>query len=107
MGGQAMNISQHVERAARFFPEKPAILFEGASLSYAELNARVNRLANGLKANAIGRATCIALYLPNIPEFVIGYLAAVRVGAIAVSINSMYKSEEIRYIINDSSCVLI
>ncbi|MGE5258973.1 MAG: long-chain-fatty-acid--CoA ligase [Hyphomicrobiales bacterium] len=102
-----MNISQHVERSARFFPEKPAILFEGASISYAELNDRIDRLANGLKANSIGRGTCVALYLPNIPEFAIGYLAAVRVGAIAVSINSMYKSEEIKYIINDSGCVLM
>jgi long-chain acyl-CoA synthetase len=102
-----MNISQHVERSARFFPEKPAILFEGASISYSELNDRVNRLANALKANSIGRGTCVALYLPNIPEFAIGYLAAVRVGAIAVSINSMYKSEEIKYIINDSGCVLM
>jgi long-chain acyl-CoA synthetase len=49
----------------------------------------------------------VPLYLPNIPEFVICYLAAVRVGAIAVSINSMYKSEELKYILNDSGCVLI
>ena len=50
-----MNISQNVERAAKFFPEKPAIIFEGTQISYADLNARVNRLANGLKANGIGR----------------------------------------------------
>jgi long-chain acyl-CoA synthetase len=102
-----MNISQNVERAAKFFPEKPAIVFEGTQIPYADLNARVNRLANGLKANKVGRGACVALYLPNIPEFAICYLAAVRVGAIAVSINSMYKSEELKYIINDSGCVLI
>jgi len=102
-----MNISQSVERAAKFFPDKSAIVFEGTRISYADLNARVNRLANALKANTVGRQTCVALYLPNIPEFVICYLAAVRVGAIAVSINSMYKSEELKYILNDSGCVLI
>ncbi|RPJ14771.1 MAG: long-chain fatty acid--CoA ligase [Deltaproteobacteria bacterium] len=102
-----MNISQNVERAAKFFPEKPAIVFEGTQISYADLNARVNRLSNGLKANGVGRGACVALYLPNIPEFAICYLAAVRVGAIAVSINSMYKSEELKYIVNDSECVLI
>jgi long-chain acyl-CoA synthetase len=102
-----MNISQNVERAAKFFPEKSAIVFEGARIPYGDLNARVNRLANGLKANKVGRGACVALYLPNIPEFVICYLAAVRIGAIAVSINSMYKSEELKYIINDSACVLI
>ena len=102
-----MNISQNVERAAKFFPEKSAIVFEGTRIPYGDLNTRVNRLANGLKANEFGRGACVALYLPNIPEFVICYLAAVRVGTIAVSINSMYKSEELKYIINDSGCVLI
>jgi long-chain acyl-CoA synthetase len=102
-----MNISLHVERAAKFFPETPAVLFEGAALTYADLNDRVNRLANALAAHGIGRGTCVALYLPNIPAFAMGYLAAVRVGAIAVSINSMYKSEELKYILNDSGCVLI
>jgi long-chain acyl-CoA synthetase len=102
-----VNISQNVERAATFFPEKPAIVFEGTQITYGDLNTRVNRLANGLKANKVGRGACVAVYLPNIPEFTICYLAAVRVGAIAVSINSMYKSEELKYIINDSACVLI
>lgn len=63
-----MNISQNVERAAKFFPEKFAIVFEGTRIPYGDLNARVNRLANGLKANKVGREACVALYLPNIPE---------------------------------------
>jgi len=78
-----MNISQSVERAAKFFPDKSAIVFEGTRISYADLNARVNRLANALNANKVGRGACVALYLPNIPEFAICYLSAVRVGAIA------------------------
>jgi long-chain acyl-CoA synthetase len=107
MGDEGMNISQHVERAAKFFPDKPAIIFEGALLTYANLNARINRLANGLKANGVGRGQCVALYLPNVPQFAICYLATVRIGAIALSINSMYKSEELTYILNDSGSVLI
>jgi long-chain acyl-CoA synthetase len=107
MGDEAMNISQHVERAAKFFPDKPAIIFEGVLLTYRDLNARINRLANGLKANGVGRGKCVALYLPNIPQFAICYLATVRIGAIALSINSMYKSEELTYILNDSGSILI
>jgi long-chain acyl-CoA synthetase len=102
-----MNISQHVERAAKFFPDKPAVLFEGSALTYRDLNDRVDRLANALTANGVGRSQCLALYLPNIPAFAICYLAAVRIGAIALSINSMYKSEELTYILNDSGTVLI
>ena len=93
-----MNISHHIERAATFFPDKTAILFEGLRLTYRDLNARVNRLANALKANGLSSGKCAALYLPNIPQFAICYLATVRIGAIALSINSMYKSEELNYI---------
>jgi long-chain acyl-CoA synthetase len=102
-----MNISQHVERAAKFFPDKPAVLFEGASLTYKDLNTRINRLANALTANGVGPGQCVALYLPNSPPFVISYLATVRIGAIALSINSMYKAEELKYILNDSGSVLV
>ncbi len=102
-----MNMAQHVERAAKFFPDKPAISFEGSALTYRDLNTRIDRLANALTANGVGRGQCVALYLPNIPAFAICYLATVRIGAIALSVNSMYKSEELNYILNDSASVLI
>ncbi len=102
-----MNISHHVLRAATFFPDQPAILFEGSTLTYRELNARVDRLANALSAHGVGRGQCVALYLPNIPEFAICYLATVRVGAVALSINAMYKSQELTYILNDSGAVIV
>ena len=46
-----MNIAQNVERAARLFPDKTAIVFEGTHLTYKSLNAHVNRLANALVAD--------------------------------------------------------
>ncbi len=97
-----MNIAQHVERGARFFPDRPAILFEGSELSYRELNLRANRLANALKAHGVQRGDRIALYLPNIPSFTVCYVAALKAGAIAVSINSIFKSDEVKFIVNDS-----
>jgi long-chain acyl-CoA synthetase len=83
-----MNIAQHVERAAKFFPNKIAILFEGTALSYADLNTQANRLANALKVNGVQRSNRVALYLPNIPQFAVCYLAVLKAGAIAVSINA-------------------
>src|SRR5438477_6588124 len=97
-----MNIAQHIERAAKFFPEKPAIIFEGAQLQYGDLNERANRLANALRANGVRRGDRVALYLPNIPQFAVCYCAVLKAGAVAVSINSIFKSEEVHYIVNDS-----
>lgn len=99
-----MNISENIERGATYFPDKTAIMFEGKQLTYRELNDRVQRLANGMKAHGIARGDRLALYLPNIPEFAIGYLAAVRAGAVAVSVNAMYKAGELRYILDDAGC---
>src|SRR2546423_563792 len=102
-----MNIAQHVERAAKLFPDKPAIIFEGAQLQYADLNSRANRIANALKANGVERGDRVALYLPNIPQFAVCYLAILKAGALAVSINAILKADEVNYIVNDSGAKLL
>lgn len=102
-----MNIAQHVTRAGHFFPDKPAILFEGRTYTYRELDETANRLANGLRALGVRRGDRVSLYLPNIPAFPLAYLATLRVGAVAVSINSLFKTDEVRYIVNDSGSVVL
>jgi len=91
-----MNVADSVERAAHWFPDHPAILFEDTALSYRELDMQASRLANALKAHGVQRGDRIAIYLPNIPGFAIGYVAALKAGAIAVSINAIFKSEEVK-----------
>jgi acetyl-CoA synthetase len=66
---------------------KPAIVWEGddgqsRTLTYAELNAEVNRLANGLKALGIGEDDRVGIFLPMSPEAAIATLAVVKIGAI-------------------------
>ena len=97
-----MNIAQHLERAARHFPGKPAIIFEDQQLSYAALAARVDRAARALGGLGIGTGHRVAIFLPNIPEFAIVYLAAQKLGAIAVSANVMLTAEELQYLLQDS-----
>jgi long-chain acyl-CoA synthetase len=97
-----VNVAQHVERAARWFPGHPAILFEGAPLSYRELDERATRLASALAAHGIGRGDRVALYLPNIPEFAVCYTGVLKAGAVAVSINAIFKAAEVTFIVNDS-----
>lgn len=97
-----MNVAQHVERAAAWFPDHPAILFEGHALSYRELNDQANRLAHALRAHGVERGDRVALYLPNVPAFAVCYEAALKVGAVAVSINSIFKADEVKYILDDS-----
>jgi long-chain acyl-CoA synthetase len=82
-------------------------LFEGQSIRYGQLDAAVNRLANAMAANGIQKGERVALYLANIPAFAICYLAALKLGAMAVSVNPMLKAYELKYIINDCEAVLL
>jgi long-chain acyl-CoA synthetase len=97
-----MNIAQHLERAARHFPERIALIFEDRRTSYAALQAQVDRLAHALTRLGIAPGERITLLLPNIPEFAIAYLGIQKVGAVTVSANVMLTAEELRYLVEDS-----
>jgi long-chain acyl-CoA synthetase len=102
-----MNIAQHLERAARHFPDRVALIFEGQSTSYAALQAQVDRLAHALTRLGIEPGERIALFLSNVPEFAIAYLAMQKVGAVTVSANVMLTAEELRYLTDDSGSTLL
>ncbi|MCG8365360.1 MAG: long-chain fatty acid--CoA ligase [Pseudanabaenales cyanobacterium] len=102
-----MNITHHIEQASRLFPQKDALKFEDNALSYSELNQRANRLANGLRRLGVKTGDRVALFLPNRPDFVIAYLGALKLGAIAVSLNVMLKSSEVEFILNDCTAKVL
>jgi long-chain acyl-CoA synthetase len=102
-----VNIANHVERIARTAPARKAIVFEGQDISYGALDACAGALASALKANGVRRGDRVALYLPNIPAFMLAYLAGEKAGAIVVSVNSIFKSEEVKYLLNDSGAKVV
>ena len=102
-----MNIAHHVERGKLLFPDKTALIFEEKSFTYKQLDQLVNRVANGLRGLGIRKGDRVALFLPNIPEFVISYLGILKIGAVAVSINVMLKRAEVSYIVHDCAAKAI
>ena len=102
-----MNIAQHLERACLCFPDKPAVIFEQTTYSYAELNQIANRVANGLAQLGITKGERVALLLPNIPQFIFAYLGIIKLGAIAVSLNTQLQSAEVSFILTDSQAAAI
>lgn len=97
------NIACFVEQAALKRPDKPAIVFEGATLSYAELNTLANRTANVLVQMGVHSRDRVAIFLPNIPQFASVYLGVLKLGAIAVSIISRLKVNEVGFILENCS----
>jgi long-chain acyl-CoA synthetase len=102
-----MNIAKNLKRASLYFPEKPALIFEGKTYTYQEINQQVNRAANALKALGVEKGDRVGLFLPNVPAFIISYFAVEMLGAIAVSISSASKAREVKYIVNDSGCKVL
>ncbi len=85
--GATLNYARNGLRAAWTDPDRTAVIFDsergrGGSLSYAELAAEVARVAQGLRALGVRRGDRVAALLPNVPEAVIGLLAAASIGAI-------------------------
>lgn len=101
-----MNISESLRQGGTLHPDKPALIFEGRSITYSELDDAVSRVAGGLLNLGVAVGDRVALLLPNTPEMVICYFAVLRIGAVAVSLNPNLKSEEISFIFEDSRPVV-
>jgi long-chain acyl-CoA synthetase len=84
------------------YPHQTALLFYGKKITYAELDALVNRFANALIDRGIRKGDRVALMLPNVPQMVIAYYGTLRIGAIAVPTNPLYHEHELEIQLKDS-----
>jgi len=95
----------HVDRlfsaiAAR--PEKPAIVFEGRTWTFADLDRLSAAYARGLAGKGIEPGDRVAVFAETSPEVVVALLGHYRLGAIHVPINTRYRGEEVMHILEDS-----
>ena len=83
-----------VDEAATRHPDREALVDEDRTLTYAQLATEVDRAARGLLAAGVVRGTRVGLWAPNISEWVLAALGALRIGATLVPINTRYKGHE-------------
>jgi long-chain acyl-CoA synthetase len=88
-----------VSETARQRPGHPALLFQGARLSYGELERLSDAFAAALVARGIGWGDRVALLLPNCPQFVIAQLGVWKAGAIVAPINPLYTASELEHML--------
>ncbi|WP_045888545.1 non-ribosomal peptide synthetase [Burkholderia pseudomallei] len=88
-------------------PEAIALTFDGQRLSYAELNARANRLAHYLQARGVGPDRLVALCAERGIEMVVGLLAILKAGGAYVPLDPAYASDRLRGIVEDSQPALV
>lgn len=92
----------YVADAAREHPDAPAILFKGATITYATLERESDACAAAFAALGVERGDRVALLLPNCPQFVIAELAAWKLGAIVAPLNPTYTERELEGPLRDS-----
>lgn len=97
-----LNLGQILKVNAKKFPAAIALKDRGRSLSYPELNRRVNKLSHSLLSLGLTKGDKVAVLLPNSIEIVEVYLATAKTGLVIVPINIRLIEKDIEYIINNS-----
>jgi long-chain acyl-CoA synthetase len=92
---------------ARQFPQNEALIFREVNLTYRELDALVNALANALLDLGVRKGQSVCLFMKNSPEFLVSWFALARIGAIVSPINPSYKERELIYQLSNSDAVAI
>ncbi len=91
-----------LEKTGKEHPEKAAIAYFEREITYAELDSLSNQFAGALSALGVKKGDRVAVFLPNIPQFVITYFGVLKAGAVLTAISPLHKEREVAYQLNDS-----
>ncbi len=98
-----VTLDDYLYVAARRYPDKPAIIFGGAAIAYAQLLAQVEALAGYLQQRlGVQHGDRVLLQSQNCPQFTIASYAIWRAGAVLVPVSAMTTATELRYYASDS-----
>ena len=96
-----MNLSQMLSASAERTPDRPALLFHGRPISYAQLDRIASQAAGAFAGARVGREDRVAIIAGNVPEFVYALFGTWRAGGVAVPLNVMLTGKELGYILGD------
>jgi long-chain acyl-CoA synthetase len=97
-----MNLAKNLETTALFFPDRPAISEDMSETSYKQLNDRANRVATALLEMGIQAGDHVGLCAPNSCDWLAFYFGVLKAGAVAVTLSSQLKKDELGFLINHS-----
>ena len=100
-----VNVGDALTRTAARLPDQLALVDGDRRWTYAELNARVNRVANGLDERGFARGDALALASGNSAEFLVTYFACAKLGVVCVPMNLGWRADEIAYVLEHSQAI--
>ena len=96
-----------LERSARVWPDKVAVIYGSRRLTYAEFAAEAVRVAAALRANGVEPGDRVAYLMPNLPEMLVAHFAVPLAGGVLVAINTRLTAEEVSYILRHSGAKIL
>ena len=103
-----MDLCTLIERNAAFAPDKPAVHFEGETLSYSAFNARIEQTARALKSElGVSRGDRVAILSLNRPDYLVLLYACARLGAMLVPLNWRLAVAEQLFILSDAAAKVL
>jgi 3-oxocholest-4-en-26-oate---CoA ligase len=103
----AFNLADLFELVAAAVPDREAMVAGDRRLTFGELDARANRLADHLASNGVGPGDHVGLQLLNGTEYIEGMLAAFKLRAVPINVNFRYVEKELRYLYDDADLVAL
>jgi len=103
----AVTLPAMLDRSVERFGGRPATVFMGRTLTFAELGAEVGHCASLLAEGGVRRGDRVALLFPNVPHEVIAYYGALRAGAVVVQINPLGTDQDMANALKDSGAKVL
>ena len=99
-----LTIGDYFEQVVAADPDREFVVFSDRDLrwTYAEFNERVNRLAKGLRAVGMEPGDHLGIWARNVPDWLTFMFATAKIGVVLVTVNPVYKSHELAYVIRQS-----
>ncbi|MDB4944584.1 MAG: Acetyl-coenzyme synthetase [Labilithrix sp.] len=99
---QTTSMADLLEEAARAAPGAPAVHYFDRTITFRELDDLASRFATVLASWGIGRGDRVALYLENVPQYLVALHGTWKRGAVVVLIDPLFEERELAYLIQDS-----
>jgi fatty-acyl-CoA synthase len=102
-----VTIGEALRRSVQQWPENEFVIGDGERITYADLDARVDRLASGLLQLGVNPGDNVACWSTNSLWWVLTWLACCSIGATVVSINTRHKTDEVGFILQQSDAKVL
>ncbi|GAA0252159.1 long-chain fatty acid--CoA ligase [Haladaptatus pallidirubidus] len=102
-----VNLIASVANTVSDHPDEPAIVTDDQTLTYEDLWAQISGFAGGLAERDVGEDDRVAVYLPNVPQFVVAFHGTLMAGGVVVPMNPQYRAREISHLLADSGAKVV